>query len=309
MKYQHLPVMLAEVLKALKPQAGQKFIDCTLGGAGYTLVLAEKVGDEGEVLGIDLDSLAIKNAKKIIKQEGLKNIKLIEGNFSELATLIPKQFKKVDGIVLDLGLSSAQLDDPRRGFSFLKEAPLNMAFGDKIKEDTGVIINKYRAEDLTRIIKDYGEERFAKNIAQAIITARPIKTSAELLEAIDRGMPSANKRQSKIHWATRTFQALRIATNDELANLEKVLPQALNLLKTGGKLVVVSFHSLEDRIVKTFLKSEAKGCHCPPKLPICVCGHQPRLKILTPKPIIAGEDELKNNPRARSAKLRIAIKL
>ncbi len=290
------------------PKPGQKFIDGTLGGGGYTLELAKRVGDKGQVLAIDLDELAIANAKKLIKEQVLHNIKLVKGNFGQLADLVPTQFKKVDGIVLDLGLSSAQLDDPRRGFSFLREAPLNMAFGDEAKEKTEVIINRYRAEDLAAILKDYGEERFARSIAKQIIAARPIKTSQELLAAIGRGVPAAAKRQSKIHWATKTFQALRIATNDELGNLEKFLPQALKLLKPGGRLVIVSFHSLEDRIVKNFFRDEAKDCLCPPAVPVCICKHQAQVENLTAKPLVASALEIKSNPRARSAKLRAIIK-
>jgi 16S rRNA (cytosine1402-N4)-methyltransferase len=309
MDYQHTPVMLKEVMAILTPRAGQKFIDGTLGGGGYTLALAKRVGETGKILAIDWDELAIANAEKIIKQQGLNNIKLIQGNFGELEQLVPASFKNVDGIVLDLGLSSAQLDDPRRGFSFLRDAPLNMAFASEAKEKTEVIVNRYRAEDLAAILKNYGEERFARSIARQIIAARPIKTIVELLEAISRGLPAASKRNGNIHWATRTFQALRIATNDELANLQAVLPQALKLLKPGGRLAVISFHSLEDRIVKNFFRDEAKDCLCPPQVPICVCGHKRQLKILTVKPLTPRLEEIKDNPRSRSAKLRAAIKL
>ena len=307
--YHHVPVMLKEVMAILAPRAGQKFIDGTLGGGGYTLALTQAVGERGKVLALDLDELAIANVKKLSQQSGLNNIKLLQGNFGALAQLAPTQFKNVDGIVLDLGLSSAQLDDPRRGFSFLGDAPLNMAFGSGVKEETGVIVNRYRAEDLAAILKNYGEERFARSIARQIVAARPLATTGQLLEAISRGLPAKAKRNSKIHWATRTFQALRIATNDELVNLQAVLPQALLLLKPGGRLVVVSFHSLEDRIVKNFFRNEAKDCLCPPAVPVCVCDHKRRLKILTAKPLTPSAAEIKNNPRARSAKLRAAEKL
>lgn len=307
--YKHIPVMLPEVMEVLRPQAGQIFIDGTLGGGGYARALAERVGETGKVVAIDLDPLAIANARQFIKEQGLKNIKLIPGNFGDLGSLLPAQFKKVDGIVLDLGLSSAQLDDPRRGFSFLRDAPLNMAFGAEAKEGTGVIVNKFRAEDLAKIIKDYGEERFARRIAQAIVAARPLNTTQALLQAISRGLPAAAKRTGKIHWATRTFQALRIATNQELDNLEKFLPQALQLLKPGGRLAIVSFHSLEDRMVKNFFRQEAKDCQCPPPLPICRCGHHAIVRLLSSKPQTADEAEIKNNPRSRSAKLRAVIKI
>jgi 16S rRNA (cytosine1402-N4)-methyltransferase len=307
--YRHIPVMLKEVLKVLEPKSGEIMIDGTLGGGGYTRALAEKVGPTGKVLGIDLDKLAIANAKKFIKEQDLHNIKLVQGNFGDLEAIVPAHFKKVDGIVLDLGLSSAQLDDPRRGFSFLRHAPVNMGFGDETKEDTSVILNKYRAEDLAKIIKEYGEEKFANSIAKKIIEARPIKDTAELLEAIGRGIPAAAKRQSKIHWATKTFQALRIATNRELESLEKFLPQAVKLLKPNGRLAIVSFHSLEDRIVKNYFRQEAKDCLCPPQLPICVCGHKAKIKIITKNALVASEAEVKDNPRARSAKLRAIQKI
>lgn len=293
----------------MEPKSGEIMIDGTLGGGGYTRALAEKVGPTGKVLGIDLDKLAIANAKKFIKEQDLHNIKLVQGNFGDLEEIVPAHFKKVDGIVLDLGLSSAQLDDPRRGFSFLRHAPVNMGFGDETKEDTSVILNKYRAEDLAKIIKEYGEEKFANSIAKKIIEARPIKDTAELLEAIGRGIPASAKRQTKIHWATKTFQALRIATNRELESLEKFLPQAVKLLKPNGRLAIVSFHSLEDLIVKNYFRQEAKDCLCPPQLPICVCGHKAKIKIITASPLVAGEAEVKDNPRARSAKLRAIQKI
>lgn len=307
--YQHTPVMLEEVMKMLSPQAGGIFIDGTLGGGGYTRELARRVGKDGKVLAVDLDETAIINAKKFIKQQSFKNICLIQGNFADLPALVPAQFKKVDGIVLDLGLSSAQLDDPRRGFSFLRDAPLDMAFGSGIKEDTGVIVNKFRAEDLSKIIRDYGEERWSARIAQAIIAARPLRTTGDLLQVIEKALPAAAKRDGKIHWATKTFQALRIATNQELANLEKALPACVRLLRPGGRLVVVSFHSLEDRIVKNYFRQEARDCHCPTDWPLCRCGHQAQLKILTGKPMVADAEEIKNNKRSRSAKLRAAVKI
>jgi len=308
MEYRHIPVMLKEVLELAGVKKGNKVIDCTLGGAGYTLALAKAVGDKGQVLAIDLDELAITNAKKLIKEIGVKNIKLIQGNFSDLQELVPKEFAPVDVVVMDLGLSSAQLDDPRRGFSFQVDAPLDMSFGSHEKDSkTTVIVNRYRAEDLAKIIRDYGEERFAGRIAQAIVKARPIATTGQLAEVISDAVP-ASYRRGHIHCATRTFQALRIATNDELKALEQVLPQAMKLLKPGGRLIAVSFHSLEDRIVKHWFREEAKTCHCDGNALMCACDRKPRAKLLTKKALIATPEEIKANPRSRSAKLRAIIK-
>lgn len=307
--YRHIPVMLKEVLELAGVKKGNKVIDCTLGGAGYTLALAKVVGDQGQVLAIDLDELAITNAKKLIKETGAKNIKLIQGNFSDLQELVPKEFVPVDVVVMDLGLSSAQLDDPRRGFSFQVDAPLDMSFGQNEKDSkTTVIVNRYRAEDLTKIIRDYGEERFAGRIANAIIKARPIATTGQLAEVISDAVP-ASYRRGHIHCATRTFQAIRIATNDELKALENVLPQAMRLLRPGGRLIVVSFHSLEDRIVKHWFREESKTCHCDANALMCTCDRVPRAELLTKKALIATPEEIKINPRSRSAKLRAIKKL
>jgi len=309
MRYQHQPVLLKEVMAFINPGPGQLMIDGTLGGGGYTRALARAVTESGTVLALDVDELAVQHAQEWLKTEKIKNVQVINGNFADLKDLVPEKFTKVDGIVLDLGLSSAQLDDPGRGFSFLREGPLNMAFGETDKENTGVIVNRYRVEDLAAILKNYGEERFAKSVARAIVAARPINTVSELLAAIDRGMPNAAKHGGKIHYATKTFQALRLATNRELENLRRVLPEALTLLKRGGRLAVVSFHSLEDRIVKQFFRSLSRDCLCPPAIPKCVCHHRAEAKILTPKPVRPTAFEVTGNPRARSAKLRVIEKL
>ena len=308
--------MLEEILEYLSPKSGQNFIDCTLGGAGYTIAIAKKVGEKGGVLAIDLDRAAIKNLESRVK--GLKlNIKSVRGNFKNLREIVGNEFKrkqvKFSGIVFDLGLSSAQLEDAGRGFSFQTDSPLIMEFGigSAEAERTEDIVNGWRREELEKIIREYGEERFAGRIARSIVERRknePIKTTGQLVEAIGRAVPPAYKR-GKIHFATRTFQALRIATNKELENLEQALPQAVDLLAPGGRVAVVSFHSLEDGIVKRFFKKESKDCLCPPTLPICQCGHKARLKILTRKAVKPREEEIKNNPRARSAKLRVAEKL
>jgi 16S rRNA (cytosine1402-N4)-methyltransferase len=317
MAYRHVPVMLKEVLEYLNPKSGEFFIDCTLGGAGYTMAIAEKVGPKGKVLGIDLDKMAIENAEELIAKKNLKNIILENDNFKNLSKIVRKYFEqkqenRFDGVVLDLGLSSAQLEDGDRGFSFKLVKPLNMAFGPGEENFTTYeIVNGWKEDDLRRIIRDYGEEKFTGRIAAAIVGARKnshINTTEDLVKIIEGAVPGKYLR-GKIHPATRTFQALRIATNDELKNLEEVLPVALSLLKKGGRLAVVSFHSLEDRIVKNFFREEAKDCVCPSTLPVCQCDHKAKLKIITKKIIIPGEEEEKNNPRSRSAKLRVAEKI
>ncbi len=314
MEYQHEPVMLREVLEYLNPAKGKFFIDCTLGGGGYTFALAERAGKEGRVLAIDLDEMAIENFKsKVESRKSKDNIILVQDNFRNLAEIVKNNFEneiKFDGIVFDLGLSSAQLADRNRGFSFQADAALNMAFGQGVKETTH-IINNYNQEELERIFREYGEERYAKSIARNIIKARtekPIVRTGELVEIIRRSVPAVYKNK-KIHFATRTFQALRIETNGELDNLEKVLSQAVGVLKEGGRIAVVSYHSLEDRIVKNFFRQESKECLCPPDFPICSCGHKARFKILTKKAIEAPLEEINKNPRARSAKLRAAEKI
>jgi len=313
MQYNHIPVMLSEVIEYLKPEAGEYFIDGTLGGAGYTIEIAKKIGGKGKILSIDLDKLAIKNAKAKIKEANLKNIIIAKGTFADLETIVEKEFKikqKFNGIVLDLGLSSTQLDDRKRGFSFKEDAPLDMSFeGNNIS--TKEIINNYNENELTEIIKNYGEEKFAKKIAQEIIKYRSnqlIKTTNELVEIIKKAIPK-KYHYAKIHPATKTFQALRIATNQELSALETVLPQALKLLKPNGRIVVVAYHSLEDRIVKHFFKKQNQNCICPKELPICKCNNKAKIQILTKKPLLPGNQEIKNNPRARSAKMRVAQKI
>lgn len=302
MIYSHVPVMLKEVPEYLNVQSGGKFIDCTLGGAGYTIAIAEKIGKKGKVLGIDLDELAIKNAVDKIKAKKLNNIVLVQDNFKNLRKIITANFPAgthFDGIVFDLGLSSAQLEDETRGFSFKRERPLDMAFGagaaasDSASEKSTVgIINQYSLLELTRIFREYGEEKRAYQIAKAIVAARRenrITNTAELVAIIEKAVP--RHFYNKIHPATKIFQALRMETNEELTALTTALPAAVEFLKPAGRLVVVSFHSGEDRIVKRFFKSAGN------------------LLILTKKPLIPTKEEIDANPRARSAKLRAAAKI
>ena len=315
MEYQHIPVMLNDVLAGLEPKPGQVFIDCTLGGAGYTLALAKAVGPKGKVLAIDLDDLALENARKKIKLAGISNIVLVQDNFRNLQNIVKENFpdnSNVDGIVLDLGLSSAQLDDESRGFSFQGDRPLDMAFNQEghTAVATTTIVNRYSLERLTHIFREYGEEPKAYLVAKKIVEKRKknwIRTTGQLLEIIFQVI-KPNPR-SRINPATKIFQALRMETNKELEALEEVLPAAISLLKSGGRLAVVSFHSGEDRITKEFFKTESKDCICPTTVPVCVCHHQATLKIITKKPIPVSDVESNLNPRARSAKLRLAQKI
>jgi len=315
MEYKHVPVMLEEVLDFISLKKGDKVLDATLGGAGYSSAFSKIIGHKGKVIGFDLDEMAIENAKAIIEREKIENITLINDGFDNLEKRLSEigETEGFQAVVMDLGLSSAQLDDERRGFSFKANAPLDMTF-----DGTGLdgnptqdIVNYKRVEELEKIISQYGGEKFARKIAKAIVEARKIadiKYTKELVDIIEDAVPGFYKNNSKIHFATKTFQAIRIASNDELTRLEKALPAALKILKTGGMLVVVSFHSLEDRIVKQFFKKESRDCICPPEIPICVCEHKSKIKIISKKPVTASSEEIKKNPRSRSAKLRVAEK-
>jgi 16S rRNA (cytosine1402-N4)-methyltransferase len=310
MEFKHESVLPKEVVEYLAPKPNENFIDCTLGGGGHAQAILSLTGPDGKLLGIDLDPEAIKAAKAKLQKYGERAV-LINDNFKNLKKIIYDAggFTQINGILLDLGLSSYELEDETRGFSFRGSAFLDMRFGASEKT-AAYIVNQYKEENLTRIFKDYGEERYAKLIAREIVKERkvqPIRTTEQLVKIIEKVYPHNPK--SKIHPATKVFQALRIEVNHELENLQEILPQAMDLLVKGGRLVVISFHSLEDRIVKDFFKNEAKGCICPPKLPVCVCNHKPTLKILTKKIITPSLGEIKNNPRSRSAKLRAAIKL
>jgi len=315
MEYKHIPVMLDEVISGLEPRPGQIFIDCTLGGAGYTLALSKIVGPQGKIIALDLDDLAISHAREKIEQADISNVFLFQDNFRNLEKVIKDNFSedfKVDGVVLDLGLSSAQLEDATRGFSFQGDRPLDMAFNQEghTAVATTTIVNRYPLDRLTYIFRTYGEEPKAYALAKKIIEKRKgnwIRTTGELLDIIYQVI-KPNPRL-KIHPATRVFQALRMETNRELESLGEVLPVAVKLLKSGGKIAVVSFHSGEDRMVKDFFKTESKDCICPSTVPICVCNHLATLKILTKKPTPASDRESHLNPRARSAKFRLAQKI
>lgn len=308
--------MLEEVLAAIELKPGDRVLDCTLGGANYTARIAESVGPGGQVVSLDLDPLAIEHAREIISHKELRNVELVNGNFHDIGQLLAGHGlgTSFQAIVMDLGLSSAQLDDRRRGFSFQYDAPLDMSFGGDGAEGgkTEEIINIWSEREIRQILQEYGEEPKAAAIAKAIRLAReqkPIKTSGELLEIIKSTMPAGYIRNSRTHFATRSFQALRIATNDEIEGLRRVLPELFAMLAPGGRLAAVSFHSLEDRIIKEFGKEVTKKCVCPPEKMICDCDHEAEARLVNKKPITASEAEIKANPRSRSAKLRVIERL
>ncbi len=303
----HKPVLLQEVIKYLNPNKGDVFIDGTYGNGGHSHDILKKIGVRGKLLGIDMD---IKNIDRARKNKQ-KNLYLAHDNFKNIDS-IAERFKisQVNGILLDLGMSSEQLDD-QRGFSFKTDSPLDMRMDTSQMITAKQLVNRLTVNELYRLFKELGEERYSLNIARAICSAREkqtISTTKELTDIILQAVPSKAVRL-KIHPATRIFQALRIAVNDELNNLMIVLPKAVKLLKKNGRICVIAFHSLEDRIVKQFFKQESLACICPPVVLRCQCAHQPILKILTKKPVIPTDTEIKNNPRSRSAKMRVAEKI
>jgi 16S rRNA (cytosine1402-N4)-methyltransferase len=301
----HAPVLLSETLRALAVQPGGRYVDCTLGGGGHAAAILDHSSPGGQLLGIDADPNAIE-----IARERLQNYKdatlLVNDNFANLhAICIKYDFFPVHGILFDLGLSSHQLNGNGRGFSFQYDAPLDMRFSPEQKVTAADIVNTTSEARLAHLIRSYGEEHYSHRIASNIIKARPIATTRQLAGIIERAVG----RKGKIHPATRTFQALRIAVNHELEHLETALRQAIDLLGYNGRLVVISYHSLEDRIVKQFFQKESRACICPPETPKCVCGHVPRIKLINKKVITPSANEIDINPRSRSAKLRAAERL
>lgn len=311
MDYQHIPVLLEEVINILNPKEGENFVDATLGGGGYSGKILNKIGLSGKLLSVDLDQEALKKAEEEKAKNNFSNWILVHGNFAQIDKHITAHnFKNISGIVADLGLSSYELE--HRGISFQVKQPLDMRFNLSQHETAEFILQAYDEKRLTKIFKDYGEEKFSPQIAKKIVHHRqetgPIKYTTELYGIIEAALPKPIKHKAQDH-ARRIFQALRIEVNQELQSLEEFLPKAFNVLAPGGKLAVVSFHSLEDRIVKQYFQALGKGCVCPPDFPQCVCGKNPQAKIVTKKPVIASETEAKENPRSLPAKLRAIIKL
>lgn len=301
----HVPVLYQEVLDGLQPHSSGKYIDGTIGAGGHADGILTASGPDGRLMGLDADPEALFVASQRLASFG-ERVLLAQANFRELAAVARKhKFEPVDGILLDLGLSSMQLDAPERGFAFLQEGPLDMRFDPAQTTTAADLVNRLSEADLADLIYRFGEEPASRRIARGIVARRPVHTTAELAEIVRRAVPGRHKR----HPATRTFQALRIVVNDELEVLKEVLPQAVDLLKPGGRLAVITFHSLEDRLVKEFFRTEASGCVCPPGLPVCVCAHVATLRIVTRRPLQPQEVEVQRNPRSRSAKLRIAEKM
>ncbi|MEK7280915.1 MAG: 16S rRNA (cytosine(1402)-N(4))-methyltransferase RsmH [Chloroflexota bacterium] len=301
----HIPVMVAETVAALQVSAGKTYIDCTLGSGGHAAAILTRSVPGGRLLGLDSDAQAVEAARERLSPFGGAAL-AVRMNFSQLLIAASLHgFLRVDGILFDLGLASPQLDSSGRGFSFQRDEPLDMRFDDSQELTADYIVNSYSEAELAQLLKKYGEERQSRFIARHIVNSRPIHSSRELALVIERAVGT----RERIHPATRSFQALRITVNDELENLSRALPQTLDLLAPGGRLAVISYHSLEDRLVKQFIRRESRDCLCPPEIPVCVCGHIARLRLITPKPLVPTTDEVKDNPRSRSAKLRVAERL
>ena len=302
----HIPVLLNEAVEALRAQPGGRFIDCTIGSGGHAAAILKSILPQGKLLGIDADPEAIR-ANKARFNNYSETINLVNDNFANLKTICSKyKFYPVAGILFDLGVSSRQLDTAQRGFSFRREAPLDMRFGSEQRLTAADIINTFPEQELAHIIKEYGEERHSRRIAQHIVQNRTITSTVQLAQVVEQ---SLGRKHTKIHPATKTFMALRIAVNKELDNLKTALKQTIGLLRFQGRLVVISYHSLEDRIVKEFMRREASSCICPPETIVCRCGHVPTLKLISRKVIRPTSLEIESNPRSRSAKMRIAERL
>ena len=301
--FNHIPVMLQETIEALAVQPGGRYIDCTLGAGGHAAAILDQSSPGGQLLGIDADPEALKKASKRLESYGGSCL-LVNNNFVNLqAICIKYDFFPVHGILFDLGLASFHLSNRRRGFSFQYDGPLDMRFNPSQEITAADIVNTYQEGELAQLLRMYGEEGYSHRIAHRIVQERPIRTTLHLSGAIERAVGG---RRGKIHPATKTFQALRIAVNRELGHLELALKQAVNLLGFEGRLVVISYHSLEDRIVKQFMQRESKGCICPPEMPTCVCGHVASMQLVNKRVIVPSIPEIQFNPRSRSAKLRVA---
>lgn len=315
-EYRHIPVLLPECLEYLNLKPQHTFVDATLGGAGHSIEVAKRIGREGTLIGIDQDDVALEAAGlKLgsLPQDACPSVKLVRNNFGNMdEALLSAEVPGVDAFLFDIGVSSVQIDTPSRGFSFKEDGPLDMRMAPGKETLTAAeIVNTYTAADLARIIRMYSDEKWASRIAEFIVRARekaPLERSAQLVEVIKAAIP-ASARRAGGHPAKRTFQALRIEVNGELEVLKRGLEAAIRWANPGGRICVISYHSLEDRIVKDMFASYANRCTCPPDLPVCMCGKEPILKVITRKPVVPTAEEIERNPRARSAKLRVAEKL
>lgn len=310
MEFNHITVLREESVKLLLTNPDGTYVDCTLGGAGHSGLLLQKLGSQGKLIGFDQDPLAIGHAAEVFAHDS--RVTLVQKNFEYLQEALAKLgVLPVNGILFDLGVSSPQLDEAERGFSYMQDAPLDMRMDPTHPLTALKLVNQWSEEEIARIIWKYGEEKWARRIAQFIVQARskkPVETTGELVEVIKAAMPAAARRNGP-HPAKRTFQALRIAVNDELGVLERALDQTLACLAPGGRVAVITFHSLEDRLVKEKMQSWLGQCTCPPGFPICQCGVQAKARLVTRKPVIPSAEEIENNPRSRSAKLRVAEKI
>ena len=311
MEFQHKSVLLQECIDALNIRPDGIYLDGTLGGAGHSSQIARRLTEGGRLIGVDRDRTALAAAKERLAPYA-DRVTLVHSNFAEIDAILDSLgIPAVDGMLFDLGVSSPQLDDASRGFSYMADAPLDMRMDKDDALTAGEVVNTWPQGELRRILYDYGEERYAPQIAAAICRARekaPIETTLELVDIIRSAMPAQALRE-KQHPAKRSFQAIRIAVNDELGAVSRMMQAAVGRLNPSGRLAVITFHSLEDRIVKSEMQQAARGCTCPPEFPVCVCGKKPLVKLVTRKPIVSGPAELEENPRARSAKLRVAEKL
>ena len=306
MEFNHIPVMLSEAVEGLSVKPGGVYVDATLGGGGHSAKILSELG-EGRLIAFDLDEWALNNARE--RFAGEERITLVNDNFKRIPEVLTDMgIDKIDGAIFDLGISSPQIDTPERGFSYMHDAPLDMRMDLNATKNAYDVVNGYSEEALTGVFREYGEEKAAYRIAEDIVRTRkvkPIESTFELVKIIERHYP-ANPRKPSGHPAKRVFQALRIEVNDELDGLSEAIEKTTLRLKPGGRIAVITFHSLEDRIVKNVFKELEKDCTCPKNFPVCVCGKRKEIEVLTKKPITAGEEELTKNPRAASAKLRIA---
>lgn len=305
-RHPHQPVLYQQVLDALEPTSGSVYLDGTLGAGGHAFGILTASAPDGKLLGLDVDPEALAIARQ--RLFAFKERTVIMQASYRLAPEILKnlEWDQVQGILLDLGVSSMQIDRPERGFSFMSEGPLDMRFNQEIGLSAADLVNTLGESEIADILYEFGEERYSRRIAGAIVKARPIHTTRDLAQVVAGAVPGYG---SRIHPATRTFQALRIATNKELETVAEALPELTGILAPGGRIAVISFHSLEDRIVKQFFRRESKHCICPPEQPICTCEHVASLKVITKKPIMAAEKEIQENPRSSSARLRVAEKI
>ena len=310
MDFKHKPILLNECIEGLNIKPDGTYVDCTLGGAGHSNEILKRLNSMGMLIGIDQDKDAIKASEERLKD--FTNKKIINNNFAEIKSIFKElRLNGADGFLLDLGVSSYQLDKAERGFSYMHDAPLDMRMNTKQDFNAYDVVNSYSKYELQRVIKDYGEEKWASRIADFIVEERkirPIETTFQLVDIIKKAIP-ASARRGGPHPAKRTFQAIRIEVNQEIPILGNAVNDIIDLLNPEGRICVITFHSLEDRIIKNIFKKRENPCTCPPEFPVCVCGKTPEIKIITKKPIVPKEKEIQENPRSRSAKLRIAEKL